>query len=52
MIAANPIIALAIILRQFGIKVPPPWSGDEEEQEDETIEDCRIAAVDQREEAF
>jgi hypothetical protein len=45
MIAANRIIAGAIIKRQFGIEAPPPRSGDEEEQEDETIEDCRIAAI-------
>src|SRR2546425_1461261 len=52
MIAANPIIAAAIIMRQFGIEAPTPRSGDEEEQEDETIEDCRVAAVDQREKAL
>src|SRR6266550_9647545 len=52
MIAANPIIAAAIIMRQFGIEAPTPRSGDEEEQEDEAIEDCRVAAVDQREEAL
>src|SRR5882757_5878380 len=39
MIAANPGIAAAIITRQSGIEAPPPRPGDEEEQEDETIED-------------
>jgi len=51
MIAANPVIAAAM-MGQFGIEVPPPRSGHEEEEEDETIEDCRITAVDQREEAL
>jgi acylphosphatase len=52
MIAANPIIAAAIIMRHFGIEAPRPRSGDKEQQEDKTIEDCGIAAVDQREEAL
>jgi hypothetical protein len=51
MVASSP-IATAIVVRQFGIEAPPPRSGHEEEQEDETIEDCRIAAVEQRKEAL
>jgi hypothetical protein len=52
MIAASPIIATAIVVRQFGVEAPAPRSGHEDQEEDETIEDCRIAAVDQWEEAL
>src|SRR5258708_39091757 len=50
---ANPLIiaiATAIIVRQLGFEAPAAWHGDEEKQEYETIEVCRISDGEHRKE--